>query len=138
MEIITKSEQETFEFAKNYAGTLSGGEILLLGGELGAGKTLFTKGLAVGLGIDDDVTSPTFTIMNEYYGSLTLCHVDAYRLKNGEEAYMAGITEYFGQDDTVCCIEWWQNIVDAIVGKTIKIEIEYLGEKERKITINEQ
>ena len=59
MEIITKNERETFEFAKNYARTLTGGEILLLGGELGAGKTVFTKGLAVGLGIDDDVTSPT-------------------------------------------------------------------------------
>ena len=138
MEIITKNERETFEFAKNYARTLTGGEILLLGGDLGAGKTVFTKGLAVGLGIDDDVTSPTFTIMNEYYGTLTLCHVDAYRLKSGEEAYMAGLTEYFGQEDTVCCIEWWQNIVSAIAGKQIRIQIEYLGDEERKITINEQ
>lgn len=138
MEIITKSEQQTYEFAKNYAKTLVGGEILLLGGELGAGKTVFTKGLADGLGVDDYVTSPTFTIMNEYQGTLTLCHVDAYRLKSGEEAFATGITEYFGQSDVVCCIEWWQNIRSAIAGKTVKVEIEYLGEEERKISINEQ
>ena len=138
MEIITKSEQQTYEFAKNYAKTLVGGEILLLGGELGAGKTVFTKGLADGLGVDDYVTSPTFTIMNEYQGALTLCHVDAYRLKSGEEAFATGITEYFGQSGVVCCIEWWQNIRSAIAGKTVKVEIEYLGEEERKISINEQ
>ena len=138
MEIITKSEQQTYEFAKNYAKTLVGGEILLLGGELGAGKTVFTKGLADGLGVDEYVTSPTFTIMNEYQGMLTLCHVDAYRLKSGEEAFATGITEYFGQSGVVCCIEWWQNIRSAIAGKTVKVEIEYLGEEERKISINEQ
>ena len=135
----THSEEDTFDFARDFALNLKGGEIILLSGELGAGKTVFVRGIADRLGIKESITSPTFTLMNCYEGTtLKLCHIDAYRLKSGEEAFATGITEYFGQSGVVCCIEWWQNIRSAIAGKTVKVEIEYLGEEERKISINEQ
>ncbi len=138
MEIITNNEMETENFAKEFAQTLRGGEIILLSGDLGAGKTVFTRGIAKGLGITEAITSPTFTIMNFYEGDIDLYHVDAYRLKNGEEAYEAGITEFIGEKECVFCIEWWQNVEEAICGKKIKVEISYLEDEKRKITINEQ
>ena len=79
MKYVSESESDTYKIAADFAATLSGGEIVLLSGELGAGKTAFVKGLAAALGIDDEVTSPTFTLMNVYYGSLTLYHFDVYR-----------------------------------------------------------
>lgn len=138
MKIVTDSEIETFEFAKNFARNLTGGEVILLNGELGAGKTVFVKGLAAGLGITDDVTSPTFTLMNEYDGRLKLYHFDVYRLSSGAEAYEAGLTEFFGESGSVSCIEWSDNISDAISGKVTAIDISYLGDGKREITINEQ
>ena len=138
MEIITNNEIETENFAKNFASKLRGGEIILLSGDLGAGKTVFTRGIAKGLRIDEAITSPTFTIMNVYEGDIDLYHVDAYRLKSGQEAFEAGITEFIGEKECVFCIEWWQNIADAICGKKIEIEIKYLEDEKRKIIINEQ
>ena len=124
-------EDDTNAFARDFAQNLKGGEIILLNGELGVGKTVFTRGLANRLGITESITSPTFTIMNCYEGSeLKLCHIDAYRLKSGMEAYETGITEYFGQPDTVCCIEWSQNIIDAIVGKIIEVNMSYSPKNE--------
>ena len=122
----THDEEDTFYLARDFALNLKGGEIILLNGELGVGKTVFTRGIADRLGIKESITSPTFTIMNCYEGeTLKLCHIDAYRLKSGLEAYETGITEYFGQEDTVCCIEWSQNIADAILGKVIKVNMRY-------------
>ena len=106
-----------------------------LRGELGAGKTAFVKGLAAALGITDEVTSPTFTLMNVYRGALTLYHFDVYRLHSGEEAYAAGLTEFFGEAGSVSCIEWWENVADAIVGDTIKITINYLENEMREINV---
>lgn len=133
--IITKSEAETAKFAEKFAEKLAGGEVILLCGELGAGKTAFVRGLAKGLGITENVTSPTFALMNSYKGRLTLVHIDAYRLGSGKEAYEAGLTEYFYAADTVCCIEWAENIADALTGKNITININYLGKTEREIVI---
>ncbi len=138
MKFVTNNENETFEFARSFAGNLTGGEIILLDGELGAGKTVFVKGLAAGLGIDDDVTSPTFTLMNEYDGRLKLYHFDVYRLSSGAEAYEAGLTEFFGESGSVSCIEWANNISDAIIGNVIAVNISYLGDGKREIKINEQ
>ena len=132
---VSESELDTYKIAAEFAATLKGCEIVLLSGELGAGKTAFVKGLAVALGINDEVTSPTFTLMNVYKGKFTLYHFDVYRLKNGEEAYAAGLTEFFGEKGSVSCIEWWQNIDDAIIGNTIKITIKYLGDEKREIQI---
>lgn len=135
--VKSKSERQTYKIAKRFASSLCGGEIILLDGELGAGKTVFVKGLAAGLGIRDEVTSPTFALMNAYEGeSLNLYHFDVYRLKSGTEAYEAGLTEYFGQKDGVCCVEWADNISEVIAGEIIRVGIAYDGEKTREITIN--
>lgn len=135
MTYVSKSESDTYKIAAEFAATLNGGEIVLLSGELGAGKTAFVKGLAAALGITDEVTSPTFTLMNVYRGVLTLYHFDVYRLHSGEEAYAAGLTEFFGEAGSVSCIEWWENVADAIVGDTIKITINYLENEMREINV---
>ncbi|MDY5439858.1 MAG: tRNA (adenosine(37)-N6)-threonylcarbamoyltransferase complex ATPase subunit type 1 TsaE [Eubacteriales bacterium] len=106
MEKITKNVQETYEVAKLVASKLSGGEILLLNGDLGAGKTTFTKGLAMALDVDDVITSPTFTIMKEYYGKLKLYHFDMYRLSSEDEVYELGFEEYLNDENGVAVIEW--------------------------------
>ncbi len=135
MTYVSKSESDTYKIAAEFAATLNGGEIVLLSGELGAGKTAFVKGLAAALGITDEVTSPTFTLMNVYRGALTLYHFDVYRLHSGEKAYAAGLTEFFGEAGSVSCIEWWENVADAIVGDTIKITINYLENEMREINV---
>lgn len=138
MKIITENENATFETATELAKKLKGGEIITLDGELGAGKTVFVKGLAYGLGIDPElVTSPTFALMNDYEGRLELYHIDAYRLASGAEAYEAGLTEFFGERNSVCCIEWADNIKDALSGKIISIKIDYKENGSREITIND-
>lgn len=137
MLIRSSGEKDTFEAAKRFASGLRGGEIITLSGELGAGKTVFVKGLCSGLGVKDEVLSPTFTVMNDYKGSeLNVYHYDAYRLSSGEEAYHAGLTDYFGERGGVCVVEWAENIADAFDGlETIKIEIRYTGENSREIEI---
>jgi hydrolase, P-loop family len=138
MKTISHSEAETLGFASEFAATLSGGEVIVLSGQLGAGKTVFVKGLAAGLGVSEEVTSPTFTLMNEYDGRLKLYHFDVYRLKSGPEAYEAGLTDYFGEKGSVSCVEWADNIADALPRKTIKITINYLGDGIREILLSEQ
>ena len=113
---ICQSEAETAEVAKKFAETLKPGSIVALRGELGAGKTAFTKGIAEYLGIDkSDVSSPTFTIVNEYNGSLDLFHFDAYRLENVDIDSCDWLDDYFFGDG-VCVVEWAQNI-EAVLPK---------------------
>lgn len=113
-----------------------GGEVITLSGELGVGKTVFSKGFAAGLGIKEEITSPTFTIMNEYKGEkFTLCHVDAYRLSSGEEAYAAGLCDYIGAENCVCLIEWAENIMSVLPENAVKIEIKYVDENTREIVV---
>lgn len=139
MDFVTFSAQETFNLGVSFSKRLSGGDIILLDGDLGAGKTVFTKGVAAGLGIDESVVSPTFTIMNEYSGRLKLFHYDAYRLSCGEEAVFAGLAEYLGDKSGVCVIEWYSNILDILQNfKTIMVKINYKGENSREITINDE
>lgn len=134
--IISRSEKETYDLAFDMAKKAFGGEVITLTGELGAGKTVFSKGFAAGLGIQEEITSPTFTIMNEYAGEkFTLCHVDAYRLSCGEEAYAAGLCDYIGADGCVCLIEWAQNIKSVLPENTVKIEIKYVDENTREIIV---
>ena len=137
--IVSKSEQDTLYAGFELGKSLSGGEIITLSGDLGAGKTVFTKGIALALGITDTVVSPTFTLMNEYGGKLTLYHYDCYRLNNDSEAYEAGLTEYFGSSEGVCVIEWWQNIKDALSAyKKINVNITAKDENTRIIEIVKQ
>ncbi|MCD8158999.1 MAG: tRNA (adenosine(37)-N6)-threonylcarbamoyltransferase complex ATPase subunit type 1 TsaE [Clostridiales bacterium] len=118
----THSGEETekigFEFGKN----AKAGEIYCINGDLGAGKTCFTKGFARGLGITDHITSPTFTIVNEYEGRLSLYHFDVYRLQDEDELYDIGADEYFFGDG-VCIIEWAGIVKDAIPKGAVWIKI---------------
>ena len=108
---LSHSVEETKQLAKDLATTLKGGETLLLEGDLGAGKTHFTKGLAEGLGIAELVTSPTFTLHNIYEGGrLTRNHFDFYRVDNPEDVEMLGLTDYFSTPDGVAAIEWSANV----------------------------
>lgn len=134
------SELQTLEIGKTLGKKLSGGSIVTLSGDLGAGKTVFTKGIALGLGITDTVVSPTFNLMNEYRGTeLTLYHYDAYRLSGAREAYESGLVEYFGDECGVCVIEWWQNIAEALTGFNVTaVNITYKDENSRVIEIVEQ
>ena len=123
---------ETHALAARLAEKLRGGEIILLGGDLGAGKTTFTKGLAKALGIQEVVTSPTFTFMKSYAGRLTLYHYDMYRVTDASELYELGLEEYLGAEGGVCVIEWnkFENL-----GKTITVNICGSGDDPRLIEV---
>ena len=131
MEKITHSREETIKFAEEYGKTLCGGDVVLLDGEMGAGKTVFTKGIALSLGIKDEITSPTYAYLNDYDGKLY--HYDCYRLSSGEDAEALGLTEYF-YGKGICVIEWSENISEALPDKTKRVKIEKIDENTRKIT----
>ena len=126
---ISESEKDTFDIAKKYAETLKKGDVVLLDGELGAGKTVFVKGVAARFGIDG-VVSPTYSYLN-VYGDF-IYHYDCYRLSSGEEAEVMGLTDYFGKD-TVCLIEWAENIKSALPETVKTVRIDKTGENERRI-----
>ena len=136
MEIICRNEKDTAKFAKKFAKTLNGGEIILLVGDLGAGKTTFTKSVAKHLKIKEHITSPTFTIVNEYHsGRLVLYHFDMYRIEDESEAMELGFDEYFS-GNAVCMIEWPQRVQNLLPKKYIEVNIEKLDETSRKFTIS--
>lgn len=131
-ETVLTSVEATQDIAKRLGNHLSGGELITLAGNLGAGKTTFTKGLAVGLGIKRAVTSPTFTIMKEYTGRLKLNHIDAYRLEHAEED--VGLDDYlYGEDVTV--IEWAVFVEEFLPEERLAICLEYINETTRKIVV---
>lgn len=135
---ILNSLQETFAYGKKLAAKLKGGDILLLYGELGAGKTSLVKGLAAGLGIKKTLTSPTFALMNIYKTKSpksniqSLVHIDTYRLKDEKELREIGVEDYLGQPDTVCAIEWPEKIPNLL--KNIRQRRTRLG-REKLINI---
>lgn len=128
---ISKSREETLSFAESYAKTLRGGDVVLLDGEMGAGKTVFTKGLAKGLGIEEEVTSPTYAYMNDYDGRLF--HYDCYRIESVEQAERLGLADYFDMGG-ICIVEWAQNIAPLLPKKVKRVTIKKLSENEREIT----
>jgi tRNA threonylcarbamoyladenosine biosynthesis protein TsaE len=128
---ITRSERETLELGEKFALELKDGDIVELNGRLGAGKTVFTKGIASGLGITEDVTSPTFTILKEYSGRLKLNHFDLYRIDDEEELKGIGFYDYLGAEG-VCVIEWAEK---APPPERISVNIEVTGDDERTIEI---
>jgi tRNA threonylcarbamoyl adenosine modification protein YjeE len=137
---VTRSEKQTFSVASKLSKSLKGGDVVLLGGFLGAGKTVFCKGLAGGLGVSGEVLSPTFTIMNEYKikDGLTFCHVDAYRLSSAEEAEEAGLNDVIGEKSVIAAVEWYNNIEPIFDGKKcFTVSIEPVSETKRKITVSE-
>ena len=130
----THSSEETFELAKRIGERATGGEVFLLHGDLGAGKTVFAKGIGAGLGIDPaDVTSPTFTLVNEYEGRLRFYHIDLYRLETGDHQSL-GIEEILEDEKAVTVIEWAERLGEA-VEKAIIVAIDYVSNSERKLKI---
>ena len=128
----TINREQTIAFAKQYAKTLQVGGIVLLSGDLGAGKTTFVQGLANGLGIDAQITSPTYAYMNSYDDRLY--HFDCYRLKNSTEAELLGLTDYFYLDG-ICVIEWAEHIEDALPKACKKVNIKKIDENTREIEV---
>lgn len=134
LKIKTNNAKETEQLGRLIGESLIGGEIIAMTGDLGAGKTTMTKSIAKGLNIDEHITSPTFTIVNEYDGRLKLFHFDVYRIGDIEEMYDIGYEEYF-YSGGVCIIEW-ANLIEEILPKnTINIEIYSLDENKREIMI---
>ena len=135
---IDSVEEMTKQIAKKYAESIKSPVVISLVGDLGAGKTTFTKGFAEGLGIKELVTSPTFTIMNDYKsGRLPLYHFDMYRLNGKEEASNLGFDEYFDLrklDGVVVC-EWAENVEGLLPKLHVEIEFEKIDENKRKIRI---
>lgn len=132
---ITNSPEETIEFAKKIGELLKGGEVIAYRGGLGAGKTTFTRGLAIGFGVGDDVTSPTFALVNEYRkNGKALCHFDMYRIFGVDDLETTGFYDYM-DGESVLAVEWSENIQEALPKGTIYINIERLSEDARKITI---
>lgn len=134
-EFISKSVTDTERFAEEIAEGLTGGEVLLLHGELGAGKTHFVKGLAKGLNVDEVITSPTFTLHNAYCGRLTLNHFDFYRIEDSEEVAMLGLDEFFYDKHAVAAIEWSENVKDLLPRGCVDVNIEKIDDNTRKITV---
>lgn len=135
-EFITHSPEETFALAKGIGEQLEGGEIFLLSGELGAGKTVFAKGLAAGLGIDpSDVTSPTFTLINAHEGRLQFYHVDLYRLEPSAHRNL-GLEEIFDDERAVTVVEWAERLSHA-PQHSVAVELTYVSDCERRVVIVE-
>jgi len=136
------NEMETNQYGKELASHLNGGDILLLYGDLGAGKTTLTKGIAAGLGIQKDITSPTFTLMNVYplknSSAKNFVHIDTYRLNDEKELLAIGVEDYLGAPDSITIIEWPEKIEGLLLGKNVKkILLEHSAKEKRKITVTE-
>lgn len=131
MVYLSNSQEETMKIAEDFAKTLHKNDVVLLEGEMGAGKTVFAKGVAKGLGIEDNVVSPTYAYMNDYDGKLY--HYDCYRLSCGEQAVNLGLTDYFDAGG-VCLIEWSENISSVLPENCKIVKIVRDGEQ-RIITI---
>ena len=135
---LSSTPEETRNIAKLFANTLSGGEVIAMEGDLGAGKTCFVSGLAEGLEFQGEVYSPTFAIINEYVGGrLNLYHFDMYRVEGWEDLYTTGYFEYL-ESGGLLAVEWSENIAAALPQKYISVRIEKQTENERKITIEEK
>jgi tRNA threonylcarbamoyladenosine biosynthesis protein TsaE len=134
----TTSPEQTIVAGKEFVSELKPGDVVCLYGELGAGKTHFVKGMAAGLGIDqDEVHSPTFTLIHEYLGDLPLYHFDCYRMESPQEALEIGVEEYF-YGDGICVIEWPERIETLIPPEAIRVSILAPDKNTRKFVIRKK
>lgn len=133
-EIVTNSERDTELAGERFGASVPDGAVVAMYGELGSGKTAFVRGMARGMGIDCRVSSPTFTIVNEYEGERTLIHFDMYRLGSADELWGIGWDDYLDRG-AVCAVEWSENVQDAFTGNEVTVRFEKLGADERRITI---
>jgi len=135
MTVVTNSEKETRQVGFDLAKKLRPGTVLAFYGDLGAGKTTFTKGLAAGLGIDTEITSPTYTIVNEYEtGKTPLIHFDMYRLNSADDLFEIGWDDYL-ERGAILAVEWSENVEEAFPEDTVRIKIHKDGDTRRVITI---
>ena len=137
MVVITRSEAETELEGEKLGKIATPGSIIALCGGLGAGKTTFAKGLAIGLGINANVTSPTFTIVNEYYGKKRMIHFELYRIETEDELYEIGWDEYSASDG-VCVVEWSEKILHLLPKDTIIVKLEIVDNNQRRIIIKNE
>ena len=133
---ISRSEAQTEAVGEQFAKNLADGTVVAMYGDLGAGKTAFVRGMARGMGLTCRVSSPTFTIVNEYCGERELIHFDMYRLNDSDELFDIGWEDYLARG-AVCAVEWSEKVDDAFYGDETVVRIEKLGYTERKITIEE-
>ena len=133
-EHITRSEGETEALGASLASALPGGAVVAMYGDLGAGKTAFVRGMARGMGLKCRVSSPTFTIVNEYLGERELIHFDMYRLSGADELFDIGWEDYLARG-AVCAVEWSENVEDAFFEDTIRVRIKKLSDSAREITV---
>lgn len=127
---ISNSREETEAFAEAYAKTLAPGDVVILDGDMGAGKTVFAKGVAKGLQIEEEVTSPTYAYMNDYDGRLF--HYDCYRIESVGQAEALGLADYFDMGG-VCLVEWAQNIAPLLPKGAKRVQIIKIDENQREI-----
>ena len=136
MTYISKSEQETERIGSEFAASLPGGTVVAMYGDLGAGKTAFVRGMARGMGLDCRVSSPTFTIVNEYLGQRELIHFDMYRLPDADALFDIGWEDYLDRSG-VCAVDWSEQVADALPEDTVYVTIARHPDQEdwRTITI---
>lgn len=134
MLVETHSPEETEALGQRLARCLAAGSVVALYGDLGAGKTAFVRGMARGLEIEESVTSPTFTIVNEYPGDPPLFHFDMYRLKNAGELYDIGWEDYLDRGG-ICVTEWSENVEEALPEDAVRVVFERLSDTDRRIRI---
>ena len=134
---VTTSDEETIRLGQRLGDLLSEGDVVALVGELGSGKTWFTKGLALGLGVSPDtiVTSPSFTLVNEYKGRYTFYHMDFYRLENLPEVLSAGLEEYL-HDSGVVAFEWADRWPEILPDKRVMVKFLIIDDRRREITLS--
>lgn len=134
---VTNSAEETRALGEKLASRLKAGDVVVLEGELGAGKSELARGIARGLGVTETVTSPSFTILNVYEsGRCPLYHFDWYRLESEEELYELGMDEYLGGDG-IAVVEWAERCPDAVPENVLRIRLEVTGGESRRITIDD-
>ena len=133
---ITKNEHETELIGQSFASGIPDGTVVAMYGDLGAGKTAFVRGMARGMGLECRVSSPTFTIVNEYLGERELIHFDMYRLSDADELFDIGWEDYLSRGG-VCAVEWSENVSEAFEGNEISVVIEKISDTGRKISIGE-
>ena len=134
-EYRTRSVQETEQLASEFAKELKRGDVIAFTGGMGAGKTAFVRGLAKGLGVSGEVSSPTYAIVNEYQGNPALYHFDMYRVGSPEDLFTTGYYDYLDEGESILAVEWSENITDSLPEQTIYVNITPLSESERKIQI---
>lgn len=134
-EYRTCSVQETEQLASEFAKELKRGDVVAFTGGMGAGKTAFVRGLAKGLGVSGEVSSPTYAIVNEYRGDPTLYHFDMYRVSSADDLFTTGYFDYLDQGDSILAVEWSENITESLPEQTIFVDMVPLSGQERKIQI---